>query len=156
PALTALLLRPRAHTDSGDGERRGVSPPVSEAIPPLPRIAFPLAGAWLGWEFLAPWLHDLLVSWAPFLPVSLSPAAVAPVAAIMAGILLGWVVSKPLNRLLGIFFRGFNLAFNKATNGYVRMVGGLLRISAIALLVYGGLLVLTYLGFAHVPKGFIP
>src|SRR5262249_47125907 len=39
---------------------------------------------------------------------------------------------------------------------YVRLVGGLLRVSVIALLVYGGLLALTYFGFAEAPKGFIP
>jgi multidrug efflux pump len=35
-------------------------------------------------------------------------------------------------------------------------VGGLLRISFVALLVYGGLMGLTYLGFRAVPIGFIP
>ena len=39
---------------------------------------------------------------------------------------------------------------------YVRLVGGLLRVSLIALLVYGGLLVLTYFQFIDAPTGFIP
>jgi multidrug efflux pump len=68
----------------------------------------------------------------------------------------GWIVGGPLNRTLGWSFRKFNNGFNVATNVYTRMVGMLLRVSVIVLLVYGGLLGLTYLGFVHTPKGFIP
>ena len=42
------------------------------------------------------------------------------------------------------------------TGMYTRVVGGLLRVSAIVLVVYGGLLGLTYWGFVTTPKGFIP
>src|SRR5262249_56521274 len=45
---------------------------------------------------------------------------------------------------------------DRATTAYTRAVGGLLRVSALVLVVYGGLLVLTYHGFAIAPKGFIP
>ena len=38
--MTALLLRPR---DKGTAQ-------------PLPRLAFPLVGGWLGWQFLTPWI----------------------------------------------------------------------------------------------------
>ena len=38
----------------------------------------------------------------------------------------------------------------------MRLVGGLLRVSSVVLVVYGGLLALTYFGFASAPKGFIP
>jgi hydrophobe/amphiphile efflux-1 (HAE1) family protein len=74
----------------------------------------------------------------------------------LAGAVAGWLVSRPLNSLLGAGFRAFNAGFNRATGGYVRLVGGLLRVSVVALLVYGGLLGLTYLGFDKAPKGFIP
>ncbi len=36
------------------------------------------------------------------------------------------------------------------------MVGVLLRVSLVALLIYGGLLYLTYWSFTHIPTGFIP
>jgi hydrophobe/amphiphile efflux-1 (HAE1) family protein len=61
-----------------------------------------------------------------------------------------------LDMALGWFFRLFNLTFNAGTALYIRMVGGLLRISLLALLVYGGLLALTYWGFRRAPTGFIP
>jgi hydrophobe/amphiphile efflux-1 (HAE1) family protein len=61
-----------------------------------------------------------------------------------------------LDVTLGWFFRLFNVTFNASTAIYTRMVGGLLRVSAIALVVYAGLLVLTYWEFNRVPAGFIP
>ncbi len=46
--------------------------------------------------------------------------------------------------------------FDRAINAYGRSVAILLRFSLIALLIYGGLMGLTYLGFQAVPVGFIP
>ena len=42
------------------------------------------------------------------------------------------------------------------TRQYTRLVGGLLRVSAIVLVVYGGLMGLTYWQLTSAPKGFIP
>jgi multidrug efflux pump len=61
-----------------------------------------------------------------------------------------------LDRSLGWFFRLFNWGFAFSTNVYTRTVGVLLRTGAIVLVVYGGLLYLTYFGFTRVPGGFIP
>jgi hydrophobe/amphiphile efflux-1 (HAE1) family protein len=61
-----------------------------------------------------------------------------------------------LDTALGWFFRLFNWLFGAGTAVYVRLVGGLLRGSLIALLVYAGLLVLTYFEFVSAPTGFIP
>ena len=65
---------------------------------------------------------------------------------------LTWV----LDMLLGWFFRLFNVAFGAGTALYVSVVSGLLRISAVALLIYAGLLYLTYWQFNQAPTGFIP
>jgi hydrophobe/amphiphile efflux-1 (HAE1) family protein len=80
----------------------------------------------------------------------------SPYLLVITGAVAGWLVSRPLNWLLAAVFRSFNVGFNKVTGGYTRLVGGLLRVSAVALVVYGGLLALTYFGFATAPKGFIP
>src|SRR5262249_12357858 len=61
-----------------------------------------------------------------------------------------------LDMTLGWFFRLFNWGFGAGTTLYVRLVGGLLRINLIALLVYAGLLELTYFEFVRAPTGFIP
>ena len=65
-------------------------------------------------------------------------------------------LTRLINLLLGWFFKLFNFGFETAANFYAGGVGILLRLSVIVLLVYGGLLYLTYFGFTHVPTGFIP
>jgi multidrug efflux pump len=58
--------------------------------------------------------------------------------------------------VLGWFFRLFNSGFKLSTRVYTRMVGRLLRVPMMVLVVYGGLLWLTYWGFNKLPTGFIP
>ncbi len=65
---------------------------------------------------------------------------------------LSWLI----NVLLGWFFTLFNKTFSVSATGYTRAVGKLLRVSALVLLVYGGLLYLTVWGFGKMPVGFIP
>ncbi|WP_407309153.1 efflux RND transporter permease subunit [Pseudomonas sp. nanlin1] len=65
--------------------------------------------------------------------------------------------SRVLDKLLGGWlFRPFNRFFVKASNGYVKTVARVIRSSGIALLVYAGLMVLTWFGFAATPTGFVP
>jgi multidrug efflux pump len=64
--------------------------------------------------------------------------------------------SRILDRVFGWFFKGFNRVFGAGTQAYGRAVGRLVRMSAAAVLVYGGLLALTWVGFRNVPSGFIP
>jgi multidrug efflux pump len=61
-----------------------------------------------------------------------------------------------LDLALGWFFRLFNAGFGLGTRGYTWAVGGLLRGSLATLVVYGGLVVLTYWVFQRAPTGFIP
>ena len=56
----------------------------------------------------------------------------------------------------GRFFSGFNRGFDRVTDVYGRGVGRLVRLSVIVLLVYGGLLFLTYWRLPQSPTGFIP
>ncbi|HEX3999887.1 MAG TPA: multidrug efflux RND transporter permease subunit [Pirellulales bacterium] len=131
PALAAILLRPR---------EKGV-------YQALPRIAFLALGGWAGWQFLAPWLLKLAGS---------SDWMEMHVGAALAGVALGWPLTAPLNRILGWSFALFNRGFDYSTGIYTRVVGMSLRVSAIVLLLYGGLLWLTYVGFVNTPTGFIP
>ena len=65
--------------------------------------------------------------------------------------------SKLLDRLFGGWlFAPFNRLFERASHGYVGTVTRVLRGSSVALLVYGGLMGLTYLGFSTTPTGFVP
>ncbi len=129
PALTALLLK--AHD--------------KETALPLPWFGFPLIGGLFGWDLATRFgWGDASENWLPL------------VIAIAAGIALGTLVGRPANRILARAFRAFNRGFDRTAAVYTRAVGGLLRVSVIALVIYGGLLVLTYGSFQATPKGFIP
>jgi hydrophobe/amphiphile efflux-1 (HAE1) family protein len=65
-------------------------------------------------------------------------------------------LTRVLNTLLGGIFRPFNRFFLRFSKGYVRNVGRVLRAGGIAFFIYGGLIALTYLGFATTPTGFVP
>ncbi len=64
--------------------------------------------------------------------------------------------SRVIERLFGWVFRPFNRAFTRASHGYSRVVGAVLRRRTRALLLHGGLIALTVLAFRSVPGGFIP
>jgi multidrug efflux pump subunit AcrB len=66
------------------------------------------------------------------------------------------LIARGLDLALGWFFGLFNKGFGAVTNAYASAVRRLLRLAAVVLLVYVGLLVLTVLGFKTVPVGFIP
>jgi multidrug efflux pump len=61
------------------------------------------------------------------------------------------LVGRWLDRLFGWFFRLFNAMFRYSTRGYIRVVGLALRGSAVVLVLYGGLVSLTYAGFNGIP-----
>jgi len=61
-----------------------------------------------------------------------------------------------VNRGLGWAFGLFNKAFDVFAHGYARIVGVALKLAAIVLIAYLGLLALTGWGFISSPTGFIP
>ncbi len=150
PALAALLLRPR---HKGHFEA-------------LPWFAFPAIGAWaghkLGGHLAGPVLAKLHMPLTPELVDALrlwGPIAVGVLAGLAVGLfelLLARLLGSPINFLLGWSFRAFNRAFEFSTGIYTRVVAGLLRVSLVVLMVYGGLLAMTWWGFTHTPTGFIP
>ncbi|MCE5268128.1 MAG: efflux RND transporter permease subunit [Planctomycetaceae bacterium] len=66
------------------------------------------------------------------------------------------VLTRFLDTFFGWLFRGFNGLFQRTTSVYERLVRLCVRGAAVAILVYIGLLGLTYLGFNAVPTGFVP
>ena len=65
-------------------------------------------------------------------------------------------MTKLLDATLGWFFRGFNRLFTRAGDAYAGLVKRLLRVSALVLVGYAGLVGLGLFTFAKVPTGFIP
>jgi multidrug efflux pump len=64
--------------------------------------------------------------------------------------------ARAMDKAFGWFFRPFNRVFAWSGNQYSAGVGAVLRKSAVALVVYGGLVVLTGWSFNKVPTGFVP
>jgi multidrug efflux pump len=75
---------------------------------------------------------------------------------LLVGLAVGWFLIVPVNAVLGWSFRGFNRLFDGIIATYGWTVGKLLRVSVIVLVVYGGLLGLTWWRVTSAPTGFIP
>jgi multidrug efflux pump len=65
-------------------------------------------------------------------------------------------LSKAMDKAFGWFFRPFNRFFEWSSNKYSNSVGRLVRRGAIAMIVYAGLVFMTYKTFQKVPSGFVP
>ena len=115
------------------------------AMPELLAGRFDLAAALRGPKNTLPsWLIGAIVS------------AVYVIPGVLAGGVLGWFVIRPVNAVLGFLFGGFNRWFDWMTALYGRTVGRTLRLSAMILVIYAGLLGMTYWQFQRTPTGFIP
>lgn len=64
--------------------------------------------------------------------------------------------TRLFDRLFGWFFTGFNRFFDAFSEGYARLVGRLIRMTAVVLVLYAALNGLNVLAFEKVPTGFIP
>ena len=89
------------------------------------------------------------LSWAAIGAIYIAPGA-------LVGGLLGWFIIRPVNAVLGWLFGGFNRYFDRMTALYGYAVGRTLRLSVMVLVIYAGLLGLTYWQFVRTPTGFIP
>jgi multidrug efflux pump len=154
PALAAILLKPHGHGGHGHTQPEA-----------LPRLGIAIIGGLIAILFLqAPVGRLVGVEVAAHgetggeFAAAASPAAVWALRAVLlvVGGVAGWFLGMVINWILGILFRGFNWAFDVTIKAYGAMVGLLLRLAVIALVVYGGLMGLTVLGFRTVPVGFIP
>jgi hydrophobe/amphiphile efflux-1 (HAE1) family protein len=65
-------------------------------------------------------------------------------------------LTRLMDKVLGRFFARFNRGFERAGNAYSRSTTSIVRRGGIALVVYAGLITLTWLGFNSVPSGFLP
>ena len=157
PALAVLFFRNRKPGHHGDDGK--------EALPWWSFALFGgLASMWLVAPVLGPWfglpsgehggeatpggfgasLRSLGVHLLLFLP-----------GAVVGGV-LGRFLIRSVNWVLGRLFRGFNWLFERATQAYGATVGWSLRLSAVVLLLYIGMIGLTGFGFSRIPTGFIP
>ena len=120
---------------------------------------------WWGWAALLGWLGSVLLERYVLLQIGWSPypegqptwqAWLIWAGLCIPGAIVGYLISRTVNRVLSRFFKVFNLGFDFVARVYGRVVGMSLRLCVIVLLIYGGLIGLTYYGMTHIPTGFIP
>ncbi|CAM0997090.1 Multidrug efflux pump subunit AcrB [Rhodanobacter sp. Root179] len=61
-----------------------------------------------------------------------------------------------IDRAFGWLFRPFNRIFHRGSERYVGGVKRIVGKGKLALVIYAGLIALTWFGFSHVPTGFVP
>ncbi|HEY1379485.1 MAG TPA: efflux RND transporter permease subunit, partial [Gemmataceae bacterium] len=162
-AINAITMTPsRAVLIFRTEEKEGGHEHKKEA---LPWWFFAIVGGWLtlafGESLFAGWLGlpagtdpeaaATAPAWMPYLV-----GTIAFIPGMVIGGLIGWIIIKPVNAVLGRFFRWFNEVFDWMTKMYGRVVAGVLRISVVVVIVYAGLLALTGWQFSRAPTGFIP
>ncbi|HEV3386880.1 MAG TPA: efflux RND transporter permease subunit [Gemmata sp.] len=153
-AINAMTMTPARAVAIFKGREHGNTDPHAgaEALP------------WWGWGaligFLAMKAMELAIgTWRPTALAELPSWAwglVEYLPFLAAGLAVGWFSGKWLNAMASHLFKGFNKLFDRIAAIYGRTIGGLLRVSVIVLVIYGGLLVLTFLGLTRTPTGFIP
>lgn len=142
PAMAVLLLRPR-HQASGK----------TVGHEALPRPGLAILAAWLGYAYLGPFIAMRVQSIDSLKSVE---AWMWPWIAAVVCVTGIWLSAGLINRILALLFGGFNRGFNLATNGYVAVVGWMLRGSVIVLLIYAAMIYGTWHLFTVTPTGFIP
>jgi multidrug efflux pump len=167
PSRAVLIFR-NAQRKSEAGDRRSeVGGPTSDRRPPtsekeaLPWWFFIFVGGFASAGPVAKLLaghFGLPATDAEDVPAWLNwtAAAVYFLPGAVGGGVLGWLLIRPVNAVLGWVFRGFNTAFDGVTSGYGWTVGRMLRASAVVLLAYVALLGLTIYVMRIAPTGFIP
>jgi multidrug efflux pump len=65
-------------------------------------------------------------------------------------------LTRWIDRVFGWLFRPFNRMFHRGSERYVGGVKRIVGKGKLALVVYAGLIALTWFGFSHVPTGFVP
>ncbi|MSU79494.1 MAG: multidrug efflux RND transporter permease subunit [Gemmataceae bacterium] len=134
PALAAILLKPRA----------------KGAYVGLPAVVFTGLGVWGATHLRLP-----IASWCEAnLDIDYRDLLAWGILPIGAGV--GWLLASPCNAGLAWWFAGFNRAFAWSTNAYTHIVRWALRGCVLMLLLYVGLLGLTWHTFNALPRGFIP
>jgi multidrug efflux pump len=153
PSRALLILR-RGGLRGGHDHRR-------EA---LPWWIMGLIGAWLSWSYGPSLLSARFGLPSPggavptafaFLPTWVLHAAWCSPGAVI-GLALGRLVIRPVNAVLGRIFRAFNDGFDLVTLAYGWTIGKAMRMAALVLVLYAGLLVLTWWVFRSAPSGFVP
>ena len=133
PARCALVMKPHGHAAQSD---------------PLPKWVIMLIFGWVGHRFLGPILSN-------HLPGGIPPA-IKDYFGVLPGLVLGFIVSVPFNKLVRKIYKAFDGLIGASTNFYTGITRVLVRRALIMVVLYVGLIGFTGYAFTHTPTGFIP
>jgi multidrug efflux pump len=143
PSRALLILR-RGGLGGSHGRQRQA----------LPWWIFGAIGGWLTLDYGPTW-STIPQAELPKLPAWVVSALwFLPGAAI--GLVVGWFVIRPVNAALAWIFTGFNRFFDSMTGAYGWTIGRAMHLAVVVLMLYVGLLVLTWWLFQSAPTGFVP
>ncbi|SPU52825.1 efflux RND transporter permease subunit [Bordetella trematum] len=154
------------HMALGESPRQAAIKAMDEVTGPIIAITSVLAAVFIPSAFLSGLQGEFYRQFALTIAISTILSAInsLTLSPALAAILLkphqdtanaDWL-TRVMGKTLGGFFRRFNIFFDSASNAYVGTVRRAVRGSAIMLLLYVGFVGLTWLGFHHVPNGFVP
>ena len=163
PALCAILLKGHGEGHGHGADAKHAHAAQAEA---LPRMGIVILGGLAAFFLLTPVIARLFGVHIPAgghgeaehagAPASAAAVWLVRAVAFFIGCAVAFFLAKLVNAALAWFFKGFNWFFDRAIAAYGAVVSFLLKTAVIVLLIYGGFMFLTYLGFAKVPIGFIP
>ena len=123
----------------------------------LPRSGIAMILGIIGAKFLLPFVEKPLDGVLGGLGIPESVATwLSWVSTVITLSIAGWIVAPMVGKLLNAFLSGFNLVFDKLTNFYGKLITRAIRLAAIVVVIYAGLIGATWYGFKTVPVGFIP
>ncbi|HRZ24154.1 MAG TPA: multidrug efflux RND transporter permease subunit, partial [Candidatus Contendobacter sp.] len=126
---------------------------MDEVTGPVIAIVLVLCAVFIPTAFLSGITGQLYKQFAITIAISV---IISGVVALTLSPALAAILLKPSHGQKNIFFRGFEAGFNWMTNGYVAGSAFLVRRALIALVLFGGLLFVTFGLFKSVPGGFVP
>ncbi|MBP1847916.1 gold/copper resistance efflux pump [Rhizobium petrolearium] len=154
------------HIALGETPKEAARKAMDEVTGPIVAITSVLSAVFIPSAFLSGLQGEFYRQFALTIAISTILSAVnsLTLSPALAGVLLkphhGEVkrdlLTRVIDGLFGWFFRLFNRFFDTASNAYVWSVRRALRVSSLVLIVYVGLLGLTWMGFQSVPSGFVP
>ena len=152
------------HIENGEGPAQAARRAMDEVTGPIIAITSVLAAVFIPTAFLSGLQGEFYRQFALTIAISTILSAVnsLTLSPALAGMLLRPRVvgsvrdPRSLRSRADRLFQVLGRPFQRAPDAYGNTVRKVVGVSGVALLVYGGLLALTFLGFKAVPPGFVP
>lgn len=154
------------HIALGESPKEAARKAMQEVTGPIIAITSVLTAVFVPTAFLSGLQGEFYRQFALTIAISTTLSAVnsLTLSPALAGVLLAphgnhgrqdWL-TRLVDRIFGRFFHRFNWAFDAASHAYVKVVRRAIRSRGKFLVLYAGLLAMTWLGFQLVPLGFVP